>query len=87
MGRPRAEEPKTEQVNVRLTREQLEILDVDAFVGRTTVSEIVRNLVLAHVAVKKNDPMVQRGLRLRAEADGVETGEVAIFQSKAADPA
>jgi hypothetical protein len=66
MGRPKSEDPKTEQLNIRLKLSEFEELRVLEFLSRTPAAEIVRELLTAHLtAVCKNPNFIKAAEALK----------------------
>jgi hypothetical protein len=50
------------QVNILLTRDERDLLEAVAFIEESTVSELLRPIVLDFVATKRNDQEVEAAL-------------------------
>jgi len=74
-GRPKAENPRSRLVGVRVTSHQGEILDALAALDKTTVSEVARQSLLRTISAALQDEHVrdmvelQRRHARRADAD------------------
>lgn len=70
------------QVNIRLAEEAVTILEVAAFLDKETLPDRVRAVLMQHVEALRADPLVQEGLRLRAEREGMKEGSVASLSAR-----
>jgi hypothetical protein len=77
VGRPKAEDPRSRLVGVRVTASEGDVLDALAALDKTTVSEIVRQSLLRTLAAAQQDEHVRAMIELqrrhvdRASADVV----------------
>lgn len=79
MGRPRSEDAKSGQLNVRLTVDQVRALEVIAFLDGGSPPETVRALIEREIARRRQDPLFIEGLRLKAAAESRTRGELAVL--------
>jgi hypothetical protein len=70
------------QVNIRLAEEAVTILEVAAFLDKETLPDRVRAVLMQHVESLRADPLVQEGLRLRAEREGMKEGSVTSLSAR-----
>jgi len=68
MGRPPSPNPKSDQVNVRLTEAQAEALAAIEFLDELSAPELFRALLDAEFVRRQRDPLFVEALRLRREA-------------------
>ena len=71
MPRPTAENPRTEQVNLRLTQDEADSLDAVAFLYTPDNNRVTwaRSVIMAEVEViKAADPRVDKLIHMRVEA-------------------
>jgi hypothetical protein len=77
VGRPKAENPRSRLVGVRVTANQGDVLDALAALDKTTVSEVARQSLLRTISAAMQDEHVrdmvelQRRHARRADADVV----------------
>lgn len=65
------------QVNLRLPDEEVNVLEAIAFLDRkSSVQEVVSQIVRGHVESRAQEPELQTALRLRAEYEGKRSGKV-----------
>ena len=71
MPRPRAAEPRTEQLLLRLSARQKEVLEAVAHLERETPNAYAHQVLVVHLASMAKNPRVQTDLANRAayEAD------------------
>lgn len=69
MPRQKATSPRSEQLLIRVTEEELDILDAAGFLDRLTANSYVYQLIQAHVAALRSNPAVMNAVRLRADYD------------------
>ncbi len=79
MARPRSEDAKSGQLNVRLTVDQATALGVIEFLEGTSPPETVRALIEREIARRRQDPLFVDGLRLKAAAQSRARGELAVL--------
>lgn len=85
MGRPPAGEPKSAQVNVRLTDAQAAALATIEFLDGRSPAEVIRTLLDAEVARRREDPLFSRALQLRTEAGLRSEGRLGVLPRHSAD--
>ncbi len=59
MPRPKADEPRQEQLLLRLTRRQLEVLESVAHLERTSPNKYAHQVLVDHLAQMLKNPRVQ----------------------------
>lgn len=69
MPRPKASEPRDQQLLLRLTARQLEVLESVAHLERTRPNAYAHQLLVEHLASMISNPHVQADLANRAEYD------------------
>ena len=69
MPRPRASEPRNQQLLLRLTARQLEVLESVAHLERTTASSYAHQLLVRHLGRLVENPRVKADLENRAAYD------------------
>jgi hypothetical protein len=69
MGRARVAEPRSEQLLVRLTAAEMEVLEAIAHLERVTPNQYARELLQHHVATLAQQPHVKADLANRAAYD------------------
>jgi hypothetical protein len=72
MPRPRATEPRDQQVLVRLTARELGVLEAVAHLERTKPNLYVREILVEHLVAMVRNPRVQADLANRAAYDADE---------------
>ncbi len=70
MPRPRAAEPREEQLLLRLTARQLELLESVAHLERSRPNAYAHQVLIDHLAAMVKNPRVQADLANRAAYDG-----------------
>jgi hypothetical protein len=73
---------RTEQVNIRVTPGQNDVLAALVFLEECSASEVLRPVVERFLAQKANDPQVQLALRALHERRGIKSGTVASLRHK-----
>jgi hypothetical protein len=73
---------RTEQVNIRVTPEQNDVLAALVFLEECSASEVLRPVVEHFLAQRANDPQVKLALRALHERRGVKSGRVASLTQK-----
>lgn len=66
MPRQRAAEPRDQQLLLRLTARQVEVLESIAHLERTTSNGYAHQLLVAHIAALEDNPRVRVDLENRA---------------------
>jgi len=74
MPRPRKEEPRNEQLLLRLTTRQLEVLESVAHLERLSPNTYAHQLLVVHLAAMAKHPRVQADLANRAAYDAEAAG-------------
>lgn len=69
MPRPKASEPRDQQVMLRLTKREVEVLEAVAHLERSRPNTYVHQLIVQHLASMTNNPRVQADLANRAAYD------------------
>jgi len=69
MSRPKAKEPRDQQLMLRLTARQLEVLESVAHLDRSRPNAYVHQLLVQHLVSMVNNPRVQADLANRAAYD------------------
>lgn len=69
MARQKSDNPRTEQLLLRLTARQMEMLESIAHLARATPNHYAHQLLVNHLAALSKDPHVQRDLANRASFD------------------
>jgi hypothetical protein len=82
MARRAADEPKSAQVNVRLTDAQVDALATIEFLDGTGPAELIRALLELELAQRRDDPLFRRALQLRAEAAMRAEGRLGVLPSE-----
>jgi hypothetical protein len=83
MARRWAAEKRDQQLLVRITARQREVLESVAHLARVSPPEYVHQLLVGHLAARANDPFVVRDLENRA-AFAAQDGKVRHIGSGAA---
>lgn len=65
MPRPKADEPRREQLLLRLTRRQLDVLEAVAHLERTSPNRYAHQVLVDHLAQTLRNPRVQADLANR----------------------
>jgi hypothetical protein len=76
MPRPRSDEPRDQQVLVRLTRAERRVLYAAAVLDQATVNKLVHDVVKTAVRHFQDDPLVLRQLELLEEQSARRSGAV-----------
>ncbi len=66
MARPRKSDPRTEQVNFRITKANQDILDAVAYADERPGVDIARELLESYLAKRTEEPAVTALLKVRA---------------------
>ena len=82
MPRPRGVDPKTEQVLIRLTAAEQEILDSVAHLERCTPSAFVRAVVTAELRRRAEDRHVKVDIKNRREYADVRGGPITTLDAR-----
>jgi hypothetical protein len=69
MPRPKADEPRNQQLLLRLTVRQFEVLESVAHLERTKPSAYAHQILVEHLAAMTKNPRVQADLANRAAYD------------------
>ena len=75
-------ESKSEQVNVRLTAAQHDVVTALAYLEGTSSAEVIRTAVTDFLAVQANDPDVTTLMRTRAERRARSEGTLAALRDR-----
>jgi hypothetical protein len=75
-------ESKSEQVNVRLTAAEHDVVTALAFLEGTSSAEVIRTAVAEFLSVQASDPDVVTLMRTRAERRAREDGTVASIRDR-----
>jgi hypothetical protein len=71
---------RPEQVNVRLTTEENDVLSALVFLEECSASEVLRPVITAFLAQQRKDPQVQHALQALAERRGRKSGRIASLR-------
>jgi hypothetical protein len=68
VARPASENPKVDQVNVRLTGTLADALEAIEYIDEISGPELLRSLLAAEITRRERDPLFVAALRVRREA-------------------
>jgi endonuclease III len=71
---------RPEQVNVRLTAEENDVLAALCFLEECSASEVLRPVIEAFLSQQTKDPQVGAVLRALAERRGIKSGDVTALR-------
>jgi hypothetical protein len=71
---------RPEQVNVRLTTEENDVLSALVFLEECSAAEVLRPVITAFLAQQRKDPQVQHALHALEERRGRKTGRIASLR-------
>ena len=71
---------RPEQVNVRLTAEENDVLAALCFLEECSASEVLRPVIEAFLTQQRKDPQVRVALRALAERRGIKSGDVTALR-------
>jgi hypothetical protein len=77
---------RTEQVNLRLTQEEHDVLSALVFLEETSAPEALRSVVVRYLAQKADDPQVKLALRALRERRGIKSGHVTSLPQVEEEP-
>lgn len=86
MPRQKASEPRDQQLMLRLTERQLEVLESVAHLARSRPNAYVHQLLVEHLASMMNNPRVQADLANRAAYDGDATAATPLRERAGTEP-
>ncbi len=85
MPRQKASEPRDQQLLLRLTARQLEVLESVAHLERIRPNAYVHQLLVQHLASMMSNPRVQADLANRAAYDGDLAGTTPLHERAGLD--
>jgi hypothetical protein len=71
---------RSEQVNVRLTAEENDVLAALCFLEECSASEVLRPVIEAFLTRQMKDPQIRVALGALAERRGIKSGDVAALR-------
>ena len=86
MSRPKAKEPRDQQLMLRLTARQLEVLESVAHLDRTRPNAYVHQFLVQHLASMVNNPRVQADLANRTAYDQDATTATPLRERAGTEP-